>query len=233
MFKGIYLVNLRAFQAFMNPNNFSPPLIIGLTGGIGSGKSTVSRLLQETYQVPTIDTDQIARELVTPNSAGLHAIKQQFGTGILNHDATLNRRALREIIFNDSNAKQQLEAILHPMIQNEVQTQISQLQKILPPPSFILVAIPLLTESIKKNGEKPDYLDQIWVVDTSVEQQLKQACQRDQNTPEQIQKIINQQASRAERLAIADVVIHNTGDIDALKKQLHHIMTSLLTRPKT
>ena len=217
----------------MNPNNFSPPLIIGLTGGIGSGKSTVSQLLLEGYQIPTIDTDQIARELVAPNSAGLNAIVQQFGKGILNHNATLNRQALREIIFNDPNAKQQLEAILHPMIQVEVQAQIAQLKKILPPPSFIFVTNPLLAESIKKSGEKPDYLDQIWVVDTSVEQQLKQACQRDQNTPEQIQKIIDQQASRAERLAIADVVTHNTGDIEALKKQLQDIIAPLLTRPKT
>ncbi len=232
MFKAISLVNLKAFQVFMKPNS-PPPFVVGLTGGIGSGKSTVSHLLKEAYHIPTIDTDQIARELVTPNSNGLNAIVQQFGCHILNPDTSLNRRALREIIFNDPHAKQQLEAILHPMIQAEVQTQITQLQKKSPPPSLILIAIPLLAESIKKMGQKPDYLDQIWVVDTSVEQQLKQACQRDQSTPEQIQKIIDQQASRAERLAIADVVIRNSGNIESLKKQLQAIITPLLTRPKT
>lgn len=218
---------------------FSPPLIIGLTGGIGSGKSTVSQILSE-YNIPTIDTDLISRQLVTPNSAGLNAIEQQFGERILNHDATLNRSALREIIFNDHTAKKQLEAILHPMIQTEVQKQITKLkQKSTPerlllsnlnsacPPPLIIVAIPLLAESIQKNGHTPDYLDQIWVVDTSVEQQLKQACQRDQSSPEQIQKIIDQQASRQERLAIADVIITNTGNLNDLQQQLQHIIARL------
>lgn len=138
MFKAISLVNLKAFQVFMKPNS-PPPFVVGLTGGIGSGKSTVSHLLKEAYHIPTIDADQIARELVTPNSNGLNAIVQQFGYHILNPDTSLNRRALREIIFNDPHAKQQLEAILHPMIQAEVQTQITQLQKKSPPPlSFSL-----------------------------------------------------------------------------------------------
>ncbi|VAW46736.1 Dephospho-CoA kinase [hydrothermal vent metagenome] len=203
--------------------NLPPPLIIGLTGGIGSGKSTVSQILSE-YHIPTIDTDLISRQLVTPHSTGLNAIVQQFGKRILNPDATLNRRVLREIIFNDNTAKQQLEAILHPMIQTEVQKQISQLKQNSPPP-LILVAIPLLAESIKKDGQRPDYIHQIWVVDSSVEQQIKQASQRDNSPPEQIQKIINQQASRKERLAIADVVIHNNGDISHLKKQLKNIVS--------
>lgn len=206
----------------------SPPLVIGLTGGIGSGKSTLSRLLKKNYRIPTIDSDIIARELVTPNSTALNAIVQQFGKAILNNDNTLNRGTLREIIFNNTSAKQQLEAILHPLIQSEIQTQISQLKQISPPPPIILVAIPLLAESIQKTEKKPNYLDQIWVIDTSVQQQLKQACQRDQNTPEQIQKIIDQQASRSERLAIADVVIHNDGDINHLKKQLQATLSKTL-----
>lgn len=212
----------------MKPNNnFSPPIIIGLTGGIGSGKSTVSQLLEK-HDIPTIDTDHIAREVVTLNSVGLNAIVQQFGNRILNHDTTLNRKALRELIFNNSTAKKQLEAILHPIIQTEVQKQIARLKQNSPPPTAILIAIPLLTENIQKNGQIPDYLDQIWVVDTSVEQQLKQACLRDQNSPEQIQKIIHQQASRKERLAMADVIINNTGDLNHLQQQLQRIVTQHL-----
>ncbi len=201
----------------------SPPLIIGLTGGIGSGKSTVSQLLSE-YNIPTIDTDTIARTLVQPNTQGLHEVVKQFGTHLLNTDGTLNRAQLRTLIFNDPQKKATLEAILHPLIQTEVQKQITKLKQHSPPPSIILVAIPLLVESIQKNGHTPDYLDQIWVVDTSVEQQLKQACQRDQSSPEQIQKIIDQQASRQERLAIADVIITNTGNLNDLHQQLQHII---------
>ncbi len=204
----------------------SSPLIIGLTGGIGSGKSTVSQLLSE-YNIPTIDTDTIARTLVQPNTQGLHEIVKQFGTHLLNTDGTLNRAQLRTLIFNDPQKKEALEAILHPLIQTEVQKQITKLKQHSSPPSIILVAIPLLAESIQKNGHTPDYLDQIWVVDTSVEQQLKQACQRDQSSPEQIQKIIDQQASRQERLAIADVIITNTGNLNDLHQQLQHIITRL------
>jgi dephospho-CoA kinase len=199
------------------------PFIIGLTGGIGSGKSTVSQLLQESDHIPTIDTDDIARKLVAPHTKGLNAITKHFGEAILNHDNTLNRATLREIIFNNSVAKQQLESILHPMIEEEIQKGIEQLKQNSSPP-IILVAIPLLAESIKKNGQIPSYLDQIWVVDTTIEQQLKQACQRDKSTPEQIQKIIHQQATRAERLAIADVIIHNTGNINHLKQQLQRAL---------
>ena len=204
----------------------SSPLIIGLTGGIGSGKSTVSQLLSE-YNIPTIDTDTIARTLVQPNTQGLHEIVKQFGTHLLNTDGTLNRAQLRTLIFNDPQKKEALEAILHPLIQTEVQKQITKLKQHSSPPSIILVAIPLLAESIQKNGHTPDYLDQIWVVDTSVEQQLKQACQRDQSSPEQIQKIIDQQASRQERLAIADVIITNTGNLNDLHQQLQHIIARL------
>ncbi|MCF6298462.1 MAG: dephospho-CoA kinase [Thiomicrorhabdus sp.] len=205
----------------------SPSLVIGLTGGIGSGKSTVSQLLQESDHIPTIDTDDIARELVAPHSKGLKAIVQHFGKSILNRDNTLNRAALREIIFNNTAAKQTLESILHPMIEEAVQKNIERLKQNSPPPPIILVAIPLLAENIKKNGKIPSYLHQIWVVDTTVEQQIKQACQRDKNTPEQIQKIIHQQATRAERLAIADVIIHNTGNIEHLKQQLKNALSNL------
>lgn len=202
----------------------SDPKVIGLTGGIGSGKSTFSQLCAD-FQIPTIDTDIIAREVVTPNSLGLNAVTEQFGPSIINRDGTLNRAKLREIIFNDPSAKKQLEAILHPLIQEETQQQLKQIrQNTQPSPPFILVAIPLLTEGIQKTGLKPNYLDEIWVMDTSVEQQLQQASHRDSAKVEQIQKIINQQASREDRLKIADVVIHNNGDLQALKDQVKQII---------
>lgn len=201
------------------------PIIIGLTGGIGSGKSTVSRLLAQD-NIPTIDTDLIAREVVKPNSIGLTKIIKHFGQSILQTNGTLDRAKLRDIIFNNAQDKKALEAILHPLIQAEVQQRIANIKQNTekPAPAFILVAIPLLAESIKKTGRIPDYIHEIWVVDTSVEQQLQQACQRDQYTPDQIQKIIDQQATREERLAIAHVVIHNNGDLSKLKKQLTNLL---------
>ncbi len=206
------------------PNNFSPPppITVGLTGGIGSGKSTVSQLLFELYQIPTIDTDAIAKEIVQPHSAGLNAIIQQFGKGILNQNGSLNRGQLREIIFNDPAQKKQLEAILHPLIEYSVKAKLSLLKHSTNAPA-IIVAIPLLAEKIQKDGQSPHYLDQIWVVDITPEQQCQYASQRDQATPEQIQKIIDQQASRAERLAIADTVIDNTGDLAHLQQQLQRL----------
>ena len=205
-------------------SSLSSSKVIGLTGGIGSGKSTVCQLFAE-YQIPTIDTDIIARELVEPKSEGLEAIIKQFGSSILNADQTLNRAQLRELIFNDANAKQQLESILHPLIQRETQLQVEAIkQNLTVSPTLILVAIPLLAESFKKKGNKPSYIDEVWVIDTTVVQQLKQACTRDGASLEQIEKIIEQQASRAERFAIADRVIENMGDIDLLKKQVDQIM---------
>jgi len=211
----------------MTQNNSPPPIIIGLTGGIGSGKSTVSQWLLNQYQIPTIDTDIIARTVVMPNTAGLNAVVQTFGKSILNTDGTLNRSKLREIIFNDAQHKKQLEAILHPLIQNRVEEELAQIKQNTPPP-LIFVAIPLLTESIQKTGQKPHYLDYIWVVDATNEQQLKQASKRDHSSEQHIQNIIDQQASRAERLAIADAVIDNTEDLNHLQQQLNSLLAPLL-----
>ncbi|GKT11694.1 MAG: dephospho-CoA kinase [Thiomicrorhabdus sp.] len=197
---------------------------IGLTGGIGSGKSTLSELFTG-YGIPTIDTDLIAREVVQANSVGLNAIIKQFGHSILNENHTLDRAKLREIIFNDATAKHQLEAMLHPLIQAETQHQIVVLKETKEPKiNFILVAIPLLTETIQKRGGKPDYLDEVWVIDTTVEQQLAHASQRDGASPELIQKIIDQQASRQARRDIADRVIDNRGELEQLKQQVKLIV---------
>lgn len=194
--------------------------VIGLTGGIGSGKSTVTNLLEK-QGVKIIDTDIIARNLVQPSSAALTKISDKFGSDILNNDGSLNRAKLRQIIFNNEQKKRQLEEILHPLIQQNVRQQIAENQKTF---SIIVVAIPLLVEAIIK-GKRPDYLDKIWVVDCSVKLQIARATVRDQNTEAQIKQIIKAQATRAQRLEQADNVIDNSGSISQLEAQIKQLLT--------
>ena len=191
--------------------------VIGLTGGIGSGKSTVTNLLAQ-QGIPIIDTDIIARQVVEPGSDGLQQVVSHFGEACLNQDKTLNRAYLRELIFTDKSAKKTLESILHPLIKEETLKQIVKYRS--NNPRFIVVAIPLLIESIEKHFTRPGYLDEVWVVDCSVEQQIERAMQRDGNNRDLIIKIIAQQASREQRLEHADFVIDNSKTIDHLTNQL-------------
>lgn len=191
--------------------------VIGLTGGIGSGKSTVTNLLAQ-QGIPIIDTDIIARQVVEPGSDGLQQVVSHFGEACLNQDKTLNRAYLRELIFNDKSAKKTLESILHPLIKEETLKQIVKYRS--NNPRFIVVAIPLLIESIEKHFTRPGYLDEVWVVDCSVEQQIERAMQRDGNNRDLIIKIIAQQASREQRLEHADFVIDNSKTIEHLTNQL-------------
>lgn len=200
--------------------------VIALTGGIGSGKSTVSHYLTQ-INIPVIDTDIIARQLVEPNSPGLKQIIELFGVTFLNADGSLNRTLLRTKIFNDSQAKTALESLLHPLIQAETGKQIQYYKKQLQP--IIFVAIPLLVEGIIKKGTRPGYIDEIWVVDCSIDKQLQQASQRDNSDSSQIQKIINQQATRQERLAYADEVISNNGSIKELLEQTQELLIKQTT----
>jgi dephospho-CoA kinase len=224
----------RLIQSQRQKPHPSRPKIIGLTGGIGSGKSTVSQLFAD-YNIPTIDSDLLARQAVIPNSIGLQKICSVFGQSILEEDGTLNRGNLRELIFNDPEAKSQLETILHPLIQSATERQIAELvertQNHKPTP-FLLVAIPLLVEGIQKEGHKPEYIDEIWVIDTPQEQQIERACQRDHSSAIQIKKIIAQQASREQRLALADRIITNDGNLEKLKLQVQQIMREFISDKK-
>ena len=194
-------------------------LVIGLTGGIGSGKSTVAELFAD-LGVPVIDTDIIAHELVTPGQTALKEITTLFGNEILNTDGSLNRKALRELVFNSEKKRQQLEAILHPRIREQVQRRLDALSV-----AYCIVVIPLLLET----GQQ-DQVQRILVVDTPETIQIKRSMKRDDTHEEGIKKIIAAQVDRQTRLAAADEIIHNEGSIEQLKQQvqvLHSLYTKL------
>lgn len=184
-------------------------LVIAVTGGIGSGKSTVTMLFQQ-HGVPIIDTDVIARDLVQPGQPALAEIQRVFGAQIIQADGQLDRAQLRERVFRDATARQQLQDILHPKIHAQVLQQLHGLAQ-----PYCLLIIPLLVES------KQVYpYDRVLVVDTTPELQLQRAMARDHMSQAQAQQIMDAQVSRAARLAMADEIIENSGDISTLTRQV-------------
>ena len=196
-------------------------LVIGLTGGIGSGKSTVAELFAD-LGVVVIDTDIIAHELVTPGQPALKEITALFGNEILNTDGSLNRKSLRELVFNSEQKRLQLEAILHPRIREEVQSQLDALSV-----TYCIVVIPLLLETGQQNRAQ-----RILVVDSTVDMQLARTTKRDDTNNEAVTKIIASQVDRQTRLAAADDIIYNEQSLDELKQQvlkLHQFYSQLTT----
>jgi dephospho-CoA kinase len=187
----------------------SPPFRVALTGGIASGKTTVANLLAD-LGVPLIDTDLIARELVEPGQPSLAAVVGAFGPDILDADGRLDRRRLRTRIFADPSARQRLEAILHPAIRAELERRSATAGG----PYQVLV-IPLLTE-----GKRRDHVDRVLLVDAPEELQVQRLMLRDGVTPEQARASLDAQATRAERLAMADDVVRNTGSADELRDKV-------------
>lgn len=184
-------------------------LIIALTGGIGSGKSEVSRMFAQ-LGVPVIDTDVIARELVMPGQPAYQEILQQFGADLRLPDDSLNRRKLREIIFVAPEKRQLLEAILHPRIRQAVQAEIQALDA-----EYCIVVIPLLTEK----GAYP-FIDRVLVIDTDEQRQIERTMARDQQSRAAVEQILRAQASRSQRLSLADDVLENNDDLAALHRQV-------------
>jgi len=185
---------------------------VGLTGGIGCGKSTVAKLFAQ-HSIAIIDADEIAHALVCPKSVALKQISNIFGEGCLLASGGLNRAKLRELIFNNSQKKCQLEHIMHPLIYAEIDRQVLALSGI-----YCIIAIPLLLETQMQAS-----VDHILVVDCSETEQIKRVQLRDGLSTAQIKAIIQSQASREQRLAEADSIIYNTQD----NKQLTHDINNL------
>lgn len=174
--------------------------IVGLTGGIGSGKSTITDMLAK-YKVDIVDADIIAREVVAPNSKGLLAIAQHFGDEFILADGSLARSLLRKRIFSEPKDKEWLNNLLHPMIREAIFAQINLTTS----PYCVLVA-PLLFEN-----NLDSQVDHVVVIDVSEATQIARTCARDHNSEAEVKRIIASQISRNERLNGADTIINNEG----------------------
>lgn len=185
-------------MAIAHSNN--APLIVGLTGGIGSGKSTVARAFRA-LGVIAVDADNASRAVVEPGTPALKAIEEHFGPALILSNGTLNRAALRAIIFSDQQQKVWLEGLLHPLIRDWI---LSQLHESAAKSPYVILESPLLFET-----DQHQLVSTVLLVDVPVEVQLDRAALRDGNTREQIQSIIDSQMSRDEKCDRADIVFDN------------------------
>jgi dephospho-CoA kinase len=181
-------------------------MLVGLTGGIGSGKSLVAELLAE-HGATIIDADVLAREVVAPGTPGLAAVRERFGAGVLRSDGSLDRGALGRIVFGDPLARRDLEAIIHPA----VRVRAAALTALAPEGAVVVQVIPLLVET----GQQGNF-DQVVVVDVDPEVQLSRIVRRDGLNEAEAQARLRAQANRGARLAAAHVVLRNNGTRDDL-----------------
>lgn len=198
-------------------------LKVGLTGGIGSGKTTVSNLFKS-LGIHIIDTDIIAHDLINNNQAVLKEIVDTFGQAILNYNHTLNRKKLARIVFNKKKYKQQLENILHPRIRDEVNNQIQNFNSNSPPPQYVIVVIPLLFET-----GFHDLVDRVLVVIADEKIRIERVKQRDNRSMDEIRSIINNQVDDEKRINKADDIIENNNDFNHLKLQVIQLHKNYIT----
>jgi dephospho-CoA kinase len=193
----------------------STPFRIGLTGGIGSGKSTVGQMLQE-RGAALIDADAIARSVTAAHGTAMPAIAQAFGPDFITPDGALDRERMRAHVFSHPEAKQALEAIIHPLVAQEIQRQAQQ--AIANGHHTLVFDVPLLVES---GARWRAQVDRVLVVDCSEETQIQRVMARNSWKREAVQAVVTAQASRAQKLAAADWVIDNEGiSLEALRKRV-------------
>ncbi|MDR1855101.1 MAG: dephospho-CoA kinase [Azoarcus sp.] len=188
----------------------SGALKIGLTGGIGSGKSAAAARFRH-HGIVIVDTDAIARRLTAPGGAALPAVRGAFGATAIAADGGLDRARIRALVFAEPDARARLEAILHPLIEAE---SLRQCESAASP--YVVVDVPLLVET----GRWRARCDRVCVVDCPVEMQIDRVAERNGHSRAEIEAIVAAQASRAERLAVADDVLDNTSTLAALHAQV-------------
>ena len=186
------------------------PYCVGLTGGIGCGKSRATQMF-EALGASVVDTDEISRALTAPGGRALRALESAFGPDYLSADGGLDRARMRAIVFSDPQAKRQLEAILHPLIRAESRSRIAAASG-----PYAIVVVPLLFET----GAYADLVSRVLVVDCDEEQQIARTMARSGLGEDEVRRIMKAQIARGERLQRADDVLHNDGDIEALRMQV-------------
>jgi dephospho-CoA kinase len=193
------------------------PLVVGVTGGIGSGKSALTDRLAQ-HNIAIVDADQAARIIVEPGQPALEEIAARFGSEILLADGALNRAALRQIVFEDADARRDLEAITHPKIRDELIRQLDAANS-----PYVILSSPLLLES-----GQVEMVDKVVVVDVPEAVQVQRTMQRDGNDEALVKRILAAQISREKRLAAADIVIDNTGELADLQRAADELHQQLL-----
>lgn len=194
-----------------------PQRIIGLTGGVGMGKTTVSSYLAETHGLPILDADVYARSAVEPGSQVLADIIERYGSNILQSDGTLDRRRLGDIVFNCSAERFWLEQRIHPYVRDRIEADLQKLAA--QAQTTVVLVVPLLFEA-----RMTDLVTEIWVVRSHANQQRKRLMQRDQLNLEQIQARIDSQMPIEKKIAQADVVINNFSSLDSLFREIDHAL---------
>ena len=182
-------------------------LRVGLTGGIGSGKSTICGIFSDLC-TPIIDADTISHDVVNPGKPAYTAIVQAFGPDIVEDDGKLKRRTLRDLVFDNADLRKQLESIIHPMVYEEIEKSVGEVNY-----PYCIISIPLLLETNSQST-----VDRILVINLPEKMQIERACKRDKTQQDKIKKIIESQLSQEQRLHAADDVIYNNRDIDYLNK---------------
>jgi dephospho-CoA kinase len=190
--------------------------IIGLTGGIASGKSTIAHLLEQ-HGIPVIDADQLARRAVEPGSEALRAIEKEFGTSVINSDGTLNRQALATIVFNDPAERKKLEAITHPAIRTLAEEELNH-YRAEGTPAVIYMAALLIEANIVSR------VDEVWVVYIDQETQISRVMARDNCTREEAMSRIEAQIPMDEKVKLGKVVIDNRGTREELEQQVMDVV---------
>ena len=190
---------------------------VGVTGGIGSGKSAVTQRL-EAQGIAVVDADVVAREIVEPGTESLDAIVEHFGEQVLTPDRALDRAALRQIVFANPEERRWLEALTHPRIGAEIERQLAVADS-----PYVVLSSPLLLETSQR-----DFVDHVVVVDAPESVQLARTMTRDANSEELVRAIMAAQINRAERLEKADSVVDNSGDMAALDTQVAQLHARLL-----
>ncbi len=195
-----------------------PALVIGVTGGIGSGKTTVANLFSS-LGVPVIDADELARQVVAPGQPAYEEILQHFGPTVTTKSGELDRRQLRERVFSDSAKRARLEAIVHPRVYAKMKQQLACLET-----PYAIVVVPLLVES---GGM--ELVDRVLFVDSPKELQIERTYRRDGTTRATIENILAAQLDRSSRLSEADDVIENDASVDALEEGVSRLHRKYLT----